>query len=107
MDGVIEYYLRDLLTAAGGYDLCVTEFLRVSPESTPDRTFLHICPELDTGSATASGTPVFLQLLGYDPESFARHAGQAVALGVSGIDLNFGCPARRVNQHGSGAFLLQ
>lgn len=107
MDGVIEFYFRELLTAVGGYDSCVTEFLRVGPESTPDRTFLHICPELNTGSATSFGTPVFLQLLGKDPAAFARHAAQAVELGIHGIDINFGCPAKRVNQHGSGAWLLQ
>ncbi|KAA3616685.1 MAG: tRNA-dihydrouridine synthase family protein [Calditrichaeota bacterium] len=107
MDGVIEFYMRDLLTATGGYDLCVTEFLRVSKESAPARMYQHICPELKTGSLTSNGTPVFLQLLGGEPQAFIKHAERACELGAMGIDINFGCPAKRVNQHKAGAFLLQ
>ncbi|MFQ3172484.1 MAG: tRNA-dihydrouridine synthase C, partial [Oleispira sp.] len=30
LEGVMDHTVRELLTGLGGYDLCVTEFLRVS-----------------------------------------------------------------------------
>jgi tRNA-dihydrouridine synthase C len=36
----------------------------------------------------------------------ARNATHAASLSPHGIDLNFGCPAKVVNQHGGGAMLL-
>ncbi len=48
-----------------------------------------------------------LQLLGGDPDPIAETAKLAVDLGASGIDLNFGCPAKTVNRHDGGASLLR
>ena len=107
MEGVTDYHLRRILTGIGGYHRCVTEFLRVTDHLYPDKVFYRICPELKTNGATASGTPVFLQLLGSDSLSLARNAERAVALGAVGIDLNFGCPAKTVNRHGGGSALLR
>jgi tRNA-dihydrouridine synthase C len=47
-----------------------------------------------------------IQLLGSDPGWMARNARHAAELSPHGIDLNFGCPAKLVNQHGGGAMLL-
>jgi tRNA-dihydrouridine synthase C len=107
MEGVTDYHLRRILTGIGGYHRCVTEFLRVTDHLYPDKVFYRICPELKTNGATASGTPVYLQLLGSDSLSLARNAERAVALGAVGIDLNFGCPAKTVNRHGGGSALLR
>ena len=107
MEGVTDYHLRRILTGIGGYHRCVTEFLRVTDHLYPDKVFYRICPELKTNGATASGTPVFLQLLGSDSLALARNAERAVALGAIGIDLNFGCPAKTVNRHGGGSALLR
>jgi tRNA-dihydrouridine synthase C len=107
MEGVTDYHLRRILTGIGGYHRCVTEFLRVTDHLYPDKVFYRICPELKTNGATASGTPVYLQLLGSDSLALARNAERAVALGAVGIDLNFGCPAKTVNRHGGGSALLR
>lgn len=106
MEGVIDFHMRRLLTAIGGYDLCVTEFLRVSDRLLPRRVFRRLCPELAVGGRTESGTPVVLQLLGVDPAVLAENAARAAELGAPGIDLNFGCPSRFVNRKGAGAALL-
>jgi tRNA-dihydrouridine synthase C len=45
--------------------------------------------------------------LGDKPEIMAVNAAKAAALGSIGIDINYGCPARTVNNHGGGAVLLQ
>lgn len=107
MEGLADVVLRDVLTRAGGFDLAVTEFVRVSGSLLPPRTFLRICPELARGSRTSGGTPVIVQLLGSDPPCMAENAAQLAALGPAGVDLNFGCPAPTVNRHGGGAVLLE
>jgi tRNA-dihydrouridine synthase C len=107
MEGVIDAPMRQLLTALGGYDACVTEFLRLSDGELSERSYRKHCPELAHGSCTASGTPVILQLLGSDPALLAVSARRAVQLGASAIDLNFGCPSRFVNRKAGGAALLQ
>lgn len=107
MEGVTDFVMRDLLTRAGGIDQCVTEFLRVTRNLHPESVFLRNCPELRMGSKTAAGTPVFVQLLGGQPEPMAENAARAASLGALGIDLNFGCPAKTVNRHDGGAVLLQ
>jgi tRNA-dihydrouridine synthase C len=107
MEGVIDHTMRDLLTALGGIDRCVTEFVRVSHELLPPRVFHRLCPELRRGGHTASGVPVFLQLLGGKPELLAENAARAAELGAPGIDLNFGCPAKTVNRSDGGSVILR
>ncbi|GHC15292.1 tRNA-dihydrouridine(16) synthase [Kushneria pakistanensis] len=107
MEGVIDALTRELLTELGGFDWSVTEFVRVTDARLPPRVFQRICPELDTGSQTPSGTPVYLQLLGSQPDRLGENAQVAAALGAPVIDMNFGCPAKTVNRHDGGAALLR
>jgi len=108
MEGVIDAVTRDLLTRHGGFDWAVTEFVRVVDTRLPPRVFHRHCPELARpGVTTPSGVPVQLQLLGSDPAALAANAEQALRLGATGIDLNFGCPAKLVNRHDGGASLLR
>ena len=67
MEGLADDVLRGVLTRAGRYDWCVTEFVRVSGTLLPRRSFSRICPELLNGARTAAGTPVRVQLMGSDP----------------------------------------
>lgn len=107
MEGVTDAPMRRILTAIGGYSRCVTEFLRVTDHLYPRRVFSKICPELESGGCTQSGTRVYLQLLGSDAIAVAENARRAVSMGAPGIDLNFGCPAKTVNRHGGGSALLR
>ncbi|MBV1872824.1 MAG: tRNA-dihydrouridine synthase [Gammaproteobacteria bacterium] len=107
MEGVCDVNLRQILTGMGGFDYCVTEFIRVSHTMLPDKVFYRECPELHQNAKTASSVPVHLQLLGSDPRLLADNAARAVELGAPVIDLNFGCPARCVNKHTGGSYLLQ
>ncbi|WP_087505531.1 tRNA dihydrouridine(16) synthase DusC [Neiella marina] len=107
MEGVMDHLMRDLLTALGGYDLCVTEFIRVVDHGFPERVFYRFAPELYQGGVTSSGTPVRIQLLGQEPDAMAANAVTAVELGSAGVDLNFGCPAKAVNKSRGGASLLK
>jgi tRNA-dihydrouridine synthase C len=106
MEGLTDFYMRDVLSRIGGYDACVTEFIRVTDRLLPERTFLKACPELRMGGRTSCGARVHVQLLGSEPAVLAENAALAVALGAPEIDLNFGCPAKTVNRHRGGAVLL-
>lgn len=107
MEGVSDAVVRGLLSELGGMDFCVSEFLRVTQHPLSAATLRKHVPELETGGRTRSGVPVQVQLLGSHPEMMAQSAARAVDLGALAIDLNFGCPARRVNGHDGGAALLK
>ncbi len=107
MEGVVDHLMREMLTEIGGFDLCITEFVRVVDQLLPRRVFTRLCPELLQDGKTLAGTPVRVQLLGQEPEWLAENAARAVELGSPGIDLNFGCPAKTVNKSKGGAVLLR
>jgi tRNA-dihydrouridine synthase C len=111
MDGVTDFVYRELLTgiACGrsGISLCVSEFVRVTRDAVTPKVIARHCPELERGGTTRAGVPVFVQLLGGDAAPMAESALRAVELGASGIDVNFGCPAKTVNNHDGGATILR
>jgi nifR3 family TIM-barrel protein len=51
--------------------------------------------------------PVGVQLFGSDPGALAEGAAIAAATGPAFIDLNFGCPVRKVLRQGAGAALMR
>ncbi|GLR72192.1 tRNA-dihydrouridine synthase [Agaribacter marinus] len=107
MEGVVDHLMRDMLTRLGGFDYCITEFVRVVEQLLPAKSYYRICPELHNNAKTPSGIPVRVQLLGQHPQWLAENAARAVDLGSPGIDLNFGCPAKTVNKSKGGAVLLK
>jgi len=106
MEGLADDVLRDVLTQAGGYDWCVTEFVRVTNTVLPHSALIRVSPELKNGSRTRAGTPVRVQFLGSHPELLAANAASVALLNPAGIDLNFGCPTPLVNRNRGGAALL-
>jgi tRNA-dihydrouridine synthase B len=61
------------------------------------REFLRIHPEEH---------PVSMQLFGHDPDVMREAAAMVAAAGADLIDLNMGCPVRKVCKTGAGAALL-
>jgi tRNA-dihydrouridine synthase C len=111
MDGVTDHVYRDLVTGLrdgdSGISLCVSEFVRVTRGAVPAHVVRRHCPEVDHGGRTAAGVPVFVQILGGDPTAMADTAKVATEIGAPGIDINFGCPAKTVNNHDGGASILR
>jgi tRNA-dihydrouridine synthase C len=111
MDGVTDGSYREVLTSLfggrSGISVCVSEFVRVLRQPVTDPVFLRHCPELGQGGRTRAGVPVFVQLLGGEPRWMAEAAAKVAELGALGIDLNFGCPAKTVNNSDGGATLLK
>ncbi|AFU19239.1 tRNA dihydrouridine(16) synthase DusC [Actinobacillus suis] len=107
MQGVLDPFVRKLLTAVNDYDLCISEFVRVVDQKLPKKAFYRLAPELLQGGLTDSGTPVRVQLLGQHPQWLAENAQLAIELGSHGVDLNCGCPSKTVNGSNGGASLLK
>src|SRR5690625_7802157 len=75
MEGVADYWLRQILTLVGGHDWCVTEFVRVSGRLLPPSVFYRWCPELKHGAKTTSGTPEIGRASCRERESLEGAAG--------------------------------
>lgn len=103
----MDHYLRAIITEIGGFDLAISEFVRVVDLKLPRKSFVQRAPELLHRGRTASGTPVRIQLLGSHPEAMLANAQKALELGSPGVDLNFGCPSKTVNNSCGGAVLLK
>jgi len=107
MEGLLDATLRDVLTRLGGMDRCTSEFIRITNMLLPERSFTRVVPELLQGGRTRAGVPVRPQLLGSDPACMADNAARLAGFEPPGIDLNFGCPAKTVNNSRGGAILLE
>ena len=51
--------------------------------------------------------PIAIQLFGCEPEPMAEAARMVETAGADIVDLNFGCPVKKVTQTGAGATLLE
>lgn len=111
MEGLTDPLMRHILTKIASdlgrpYDWSVSEFIRVTHYPLPAHVFYKYVPELHQDGETLSGTPVHIQLLGNNPDMMAESAVTACSLGAKAVDLNFGCPAKTVNNHKGGSILL-
>ncbi len=107
MEGLSDAPMRAVQGEIGAFTHAVAEFIRIS-ESVPGKgVFRRMVPELENNAKTKMGLPVHVQLLGGNPERMAQSALVAVSAGATAIDINFGCPAKTVNNHDGGATLLK
>src|SRR5438874_10473359 len=84
-----------------GVGLTITEFLSANA--------LTAGAEKAIGKMTASldGRRFGVQIFGREPELMARAARMAVAIGASLVDINMGCPAKRVVAGACGSALMK
>lgn len=54
-----------------------------------------------------SQRPEIVQIAGFDPEMMATAATKAAALGAAIVDINLGCPAKKVCRRAAGSALLK
>lgn len=100
MEGVTDRAFRDAVLDLGGVGAASTEFLRVHASPIPEAVFRR---EL---GPVRSDVPVAIQLMAAGPEHLARSVQHAERAGAAWIDLNFGCPVKRIFGRGAGSALL-
>ena len=81
--------------------------LAVSEMTTADPRLWHTRKSLQRMDHDGEPEPVSVQIAGYDPAMLAEAARFNVANGAQIIDINMGCPAKKVCNVWSGSALLQ
>ncbi|MFZ2153425.1 MAG: tRNA-dihydrouridine synthase family protein [Microgenomates group bacterium] len=101
MDGITDCAYRQTQCFVKQPDVIFTEFVSAEGIS---RGGVKLYDQL---LYEANERPIVGQIFGKDPPSFYRSAIILCYLGFEGIDINMGCPAKTVTQHGSGAALIE
>ncbi|MBX5467011.1 MAG: tRNA dihydrouridine synthase DusB [Firmicutes bacterium] len=89
-----------LIARRQGAGLCVTEMVNANAllhQSRKSASMMDLDPE---------EAPVGVQIAGSDPETMAEAARMAEAAGADLVDINMGCPVRKVVANGDGSALL-
>lgn len=100
MAGVSDRVLRALCRARGA-DYAPSEMTSAVPalrDTAQTRRRLDLCADL---------SPRIVQIAGADPDEMALAAKAAVAAGAEIVDINMGCPAKRVCHRQAGSALLR
>ncbi|PSR21298.1 MAG: tRNA dihydrouridine synthase DusB [Sulfobacillus acidophilus] len=99
MAGVSNRAFRAIARSQGA-TLCTTEMINAKALAyhSAKSTWLM---ELDPGE-----TPVGIQIAGSDPDLMAQAAREAERHGADVVDINMGCPVRKVVNNGDGSALL-
>jgi nifR3 family TIM-barrel protein len=101
MAGVTDSSFRRLIKELGGVGLIVTEFISVEGLTRGNmRThrMMRFLPE---------ERPLSIQIFGYDVDRMVMAAGAIEESGADIVDINCGCPAKRVVKGGGGSSLLR
>jgi tRNA-dihydrouridine synthase len=101
MDGVTDASFRFITAKHGSPDVILTEFVNVETAFHAPDTLLR-----DLSYAEIE-RPVVAQIYGHTPELFYKVAHIVCELGFDGLDINMGCPAKKVAASGSGAALIR
>jgi nifR3 family TIM-barrel protein len=99
MAGITDTVFRRLIKRLGGCGLIMTEFVSgegLLRQHFRTRRYLHYTDE---------ERPIAAQVFGADPEHLAEAARRIADLGFDLIDLNLGCPAKKVIKCGGSGLL--
>lgn len=102
MAGITDKPMRNIVYEKSGKDVSlVSEMVAVNALSRKNAKTYRIADVRD------ENYPVTVQLVGSDASLFADAAQLAYELGASGIDINMGCPVRKIVASGSGSALMK
>lgn len=101
MDGVTDAPFRYVMAKFGRPDVIFTEFV---PVEAITHNAVRVMQDFLYSEVER---PIVAQVYGGDPESFYKVAHVVCELGFDGIDINMGCPAKKVVNRGCGAGLIQ
>jgi tRNA-dihydrouridine synthase len=101
MDGVTDASFRFITAKHGGPDVTLTEFVNIQSAFCSPATLLK------DFAYSEIERPVVAQIYGKTPELFYKVAHIVCELGFDGLDINMGCPAKKVAASGCGAALIR
>jgi nifR3 family TIM-barrel protein len=101
MDGVTDASFRYITAKYGRPDVTLTEFVNIQAALYSPHTLLK------DFSYSEIERPVVAQIYGKTPELFYKVAHLVCELGFDGLDINMGCPAKKVAASGCGAALIR
>ena len=101
MDGVTDASFRFVTAKHGGPDVTLTEFVNIQSALYSPHTLLK------DFTYSEIERPVAAQIYGKTPELFYTVAHIVCELGFDGLDVNMGCPAKKVAATGCGAALIR
>lgn len=108
LEGVTDsIYRQTILENYPEWDYVFTEFFRVGPQSsasTKKHLIKHIGEKIYNNKTFLDKT--CFQLLASDTSEVATASNNLSELGINWVDLNIGCPAKKVNSHRGGAYLM-
>ncbi len=103
MDDVTETVFRQIVADCSPPDLFFTEFVNVEA----------LCSERGRQATikrlvfSDKEKPLIAQIWGKNPDNFRTVANDLATMGFAGVDLNFGCPDKKVVRSGSGGGTIQ
>ncbi len=100
MAGITDYAFRQICHNYGA-DVVYTEMVSI------DALYYDSKKTLEMLKTVKKEKPVVLQLFGKRPELVAKAVKHVEEAGFDGIDINFGCPAKKVVAHEGGVTLLR
>ena len=101
MDDVTDSVFRQIVADCAKPDLFMTEFVNVDGLQSPGRPKL-----IKKLQFTDKERPIFAQLWGLNPENFYKTTKELIEMGFGGVDINFGCPVKKVIKSGACAALM-
>ncbi len=101
MEGVTDVTFRRLIREIGGCGLTVTEFIPAK------NLAISHAQALEMAMFDADEHPIAIQIYGNEPEVMADGVRQVVDLGADIVDLNMGCPSKKVCRNSGGSGLMK
>jgi len=101
MEGVTDLYFRRVIRRIGGVGYTCTEFVPAKGLSLKGKRVLQTC------SFDPDERPIVIQIYGREPEQMARAGRIDQDLGATIVDINMGCPSKKVCAHSGGSALMK
>lgn len=102
MDDVTETVFRSIIADCAPPDLFFTEFVNVEALQSGGRD-----SAMKRLIFTDKEQPLIAQIWGKNPENFRITAEQIVEMGFAGVDINMGCPDKKVVKNGTGGGMIR
>ncbi len=101
MEGVTDLPFRRLIRGIGGTGMTWTEFIPSEGLARGEDRWVHMA-EFDPDEQ-----PIAIQIYGRDPAAMADAARFVQDLGATVVDINMGCPSKKVCAHSGGSALMK